>query len=234
MNTDLLNLLKTDPPYWAEEEICQWMGDDRLESYKPFARSHYWCDAGSLNLRLVVGTDHPDYQGKSWSWLLNNGKRMRNNLELLRVNPDYYHDVAPKSPSMYFISVDGHHWFIHGDGNHRTCIGRFFLECQGQHTIHGVSLSDWRIDHGMHDLFDKMQEIIRERRLPFLLRVGRETTSRADGPGWQREEYAPYIELKRGNKRWRVETFLGAARMREFLESSRFRRWHAMHGWESA
>ena len=230
--TDILRRLEENPPYWASEVIRDWPGDDWLESRKAFVTSHYWADSASINIRRVIGTDHPDYQGQTWGWFLRNGKRMGVNIPLLHDNPDYYHETVRKEPPMFYISVNGHDWFVHGDGNHRTCIARFYLEGLGLHTLHGVSVNDYRIDHALHDLYRCMEEAIRERRLPFRIQAARKKLWRSDGPGWQLEKFKPRIELRDGKRTWSAETPMEASRMREWLEAPAFRRWFAVGGWQ--
>lgn len=192
----LLQSLDKNPPAWGGEVIRRW-DSDRFRSLEPFATSYLWTNAGSLNVFRVVGTDHPDYQGQTWSWLLRNGKRMALNLPLHESNRGYYLSDEKKEPAMSFITTDGHDWYVHCDGNHRTCIARFDFHYAGLTELRGLSLHDWRFDHGLAGALSRLSEIVAERRLPVRLDVTRATLSREDNPGWMRERYRPAIRLSR-------------------------------------
>jgi len=80
----------------------------------------------SFNVQKVIGTDHPDYVGKSWQECLENLKRPRN-LSSLRC------DQNRPSINYYMSDIQKEHWsvdIINDDiyitqGNHRTIISKF-------------------------------------------------------------------------------------------------------------
>ena len=194
--TALVGRVRRDPPAWADEHIEAW-DEAAFKRLEPFATSRYWCENESLNVFRIIGTRHPDYQNRSWRWLLENGKRMRLNLPLHVSNPDYYLDQAHKAPTMSFISLDGHSWFIKDDGNHRVCIARFDFHYRQRTLIHGVKVNDWRIDHGLLEAYQELADLIQARRLPWRLDAARRTVRREDGAGWMRETFAPTLQVTR-------------------------------------
>jgi len=223
----MLNELEHNLPFWAEDEILQW-NESELEQRKPFALSHYWNEKASINVFHVKGTSHPDYHGNTWHWLIHNGKRMSVNKALYQDNPDYYLNTEKKIPPMYYVSINGHDWFVDGDGNHRTCIARFDFQMNNRSIIHGVTISDWRIDHELARIYERIQELIMERRLPFSVTAQRETLYRHDNPGWQKEGYRPEIHLSSAKGRWVADNAWEARDMCDYLGLPRFRKWFAV------
>ncbi len=222
----LLDWVEAHPPHWAEEELEAWDGDVWLGERAAFVASDYWCDAGVLDVMLVAGTDHPEYQGRSWRWFLHHGRRMRRNLALLAENPGYYLARGEaKRPSMYFVSLDGHRWFVHGDGNHRTCIARFFFAMRGGGSVlDGVSLRDVRVDRVMWEAYGMLEELVRVRRLPYEVRAVREKLERRDGPGWQLERFRVRLEV-RDVRTGEVEAVRGLREAEELARRWGRRRW---------
>ncbi len=185
---------RENPPHWAGETIRPW--DEALfSSLEPFKTRAYWTDQGSINVYRVVGTQHPDYAGRSWSWFLEGGKRMEHNLALLERNPGYYANTEPKRPSMYYVSMDGTDWYVGADGNHRTCIARFLFAETGRTMLHGVHLTDYRFDHELHRLYHRLRE------LAFMADPGIRVSSvnhavgRDDTPGWKLDHFEPRIRF---------------------------------------
>lgn len=204
MNSELIARFEADPPHWAGQVIRRW-DNDFFKRLEPFATSYYWTDSGSLNLFRVVGTDHPDYQGQTWAWLLRNGKRMRRNLSLHESNRGYYLSDDKKEPTMSFITTDGHDWYVYCDGNHRTCIARFDFHYSGLSEMRGLSLHDWRFDHDLFGAMSRLHELVIDRRLPVRTEMVRSTVSREDNSGWMRERYRPAIRLIRRDAVWHLD-----------------------------
>lgn len=102
---------------------------------------------GTVDLREVVGTTHPDYYGLTWQELLGNPeapesslmKRMRRALRELEVNPEYYTSRERKE-HWSFTRVGAAYYVT--EGMHRTVVGRFLLESHSLPPIvHGVAVS---------------------------------------------------------------------------------------------
>ena len=199
-------------PHWSRAAIDRW-DENRLQSLMPFVRSHYWSDRHSVNVFAVVGTAHPDYCGMSWEQFLAAGKRMRANKALLESNPEYYFDTGVKLPTMLFVSLNGKHWYVNGDGNHRTCLAKFHfarlsaLGLATQTMIHGVTIDDYRVDWRLHDAYLKLKEALRAARSPATVEGYRYHIGRDDGPGWKVDRYDPKIRLVSGDG---TETLLDA------------------------
>lgn len=208
-------------PHWSKQAIDRW-DENRLQALMPFVRTHYWSDRHSVNVFAVVGTAHPDYIGLSWERFLKTGKRMSVNQELLRSNPDYYFDTQVKRPSMLYVSLNGKHWYVNGDGNHRTCLARYHFErlnalgFETQTMIHGVTIDDYRVDWKLFDAFLKLKEALRAKRPGDSVEGYRFHTGREDGPAWKIDRYEPQIKHVSSNGK---ETILGLDKARELLSS---------------
>lgn len=102
---------------------------------------------GTVDLREVVGTTHPDYDGLTWQELLGNPeapesslmKRMRRALRDLEVSPEDYTSRERKE-HWSFTRVGAAYYVT--EGMHRTVVGRFLLESHGlPRIVHGVAVS---------------------------------------------------------------------------------------------
>lgn len=211
-------------PHWMDDQIETW-DDNRLMALMPFVRSHFWSDRHSINVYSVVGTAHPDYQGLTWGQFLAQGRRMRENQRLLQSNPGYYDETTVKAPSMLYVSLDGKHWYVNGDGNHRTCLARFHyqrldtLGCGAQTMLHGVTVDDYRIDWPTRRAFEGLQRVRDDGRLR-RVEAGHTTLGREDGPGWKLDRFEPWIEVEDKRGRTRRLGFLEAG---IYLEEARNR-----------
>ena len=180
----IVDLSVKNPPHWANDKIAKW--EDVRED---FVVSKYWCGNGSVNVFRVIGTSHPDYSGMTWKEFLQKGKRMTLNLDLHSKNRAYYLDTIVKQPGMYYLTNDGLNYFVGNDGNHRTCIARFDYHYHGLTTIHGVNITDLRIDREMGKLFTELDEVVRERRINARVAPDRHVLGREDTGGWMLEKY---------------------------------------------
>lgn len=226
--TTLVEAVGAQPPVWADTPIRAW-DRDRFERLRPFMTSMYWMEAATLNVFNVVGTQHPDYAGQTWRWLLENGKRMPRNLALHRENPGYYYAEKRKEPSMYFMSLDGAEWYVGGDGNHRTCIARFDFAFSGRALIHGVNVTDYRFDERLADLCTRLDARVRQTRMPVLIRPSTQTVSREDAPGWMLERYRPgiavdFVDGARAGEQHVLDA-ASAAHFLAWLEQPGWKRW---------
>lgn len=191
-------------PHWMSAPIEAW-DDNRLQSLMPFVRSHYWSDRHSVNVFSVVGTAHPDYIGLTWGEFLRKGKRMKVNQHLLQTNPQYYFDTGVKLPSMLYVSLNGKHWYVNGDGNHRTCLARFHFErlnamgLDPQTMVHGVTVDDYRVDWKLFDVFTKLRAALDQTRAG-RVEGYRYHRGREDGPAWKIDRYEPQIRYTAPNE----------------------------------
>jgi len=188
------------PPHWAND-IIEPFDEEGFRLAQPFVVESYWSGQQSVNVFDVVGTQHPDYAGRSWLEFLREGKRMDLNLALQRENPGYYLDDSPKRPGMYYRAVDGDRWFVAEDGNHRTAIARFMFHEMGRSMLHGVTVLKYRTDRRAAEVAAEVSGLIEERGLRVRLRIRRTKLSREDTGGWMREEWKvefEWTDLRRG------------------------------------
>ncbi|KFB16535.1 hypothetical protein PGPR2_00785 [Pseudomonas aeruginosa PGPR2] len=143
LNFDFVRRQVEQPPAWASEVLQSWEEAYPQEKHA-FLQSHYWTETGSINVFRVVGTDHWDYQGKSWLDFLTGGKRMQRNLQALLDNPSYYLQPTERRPAIHYNTLDGLSFYVGSDGNHRTCIARFFLAEQQKSQLHDVTLNHYQ------------------------------------------------------------------------------------------
>ncbi len=210
--SDLLDKIKNANPEILNRTIRKW-------NDFPFAfvKEKYWQDAGSVNIFRVVGTEHPDYAGLTWLSFLELGKRMYLNLDLFDKNPGYYRETIKKIPSMYYQSIDGGDLYIGGDGNHRTAIAKAAFFLTGETTLHGVTVTDYRIDGEMKAAFEEIKETIKIRKLPIGVEVVSKAASRDDSGGWMLERYENIIKTTE-YRSGRDVVLSSASAVKEYLE----------------
>ncbi len=183
--------------------IIEKLDMDEFREIREFSLEEYWCDEDSINIFEVSGTRHPDYYGMTWLELLENGKRMKLNLSLFESNPGYYLEDMRKFPSMSYVKLDGK-TYVDADGNHRTCIAKFYFYYTGRTNLHGVTVKEYITDRYTYNAFRNLKELLKEKRL-FHIEVSpfREKLSREDTAGWMREHFKVGIKVR--NKRTTVE-----------------------------
>ncbi|MEL0579069.1 hypothetical protein AACK17_10975 [Pectobacterium punjabense] len=186
-------------PQWANETIQRW-DDATFRLAGDFITHHYWTSQGSINVFRIIGTDHPQYAGMTWLEFLDRGKRMDINIPLIEKNPAYYTDPECLHAGMNFISLDGIHWYVGSDGNHRSCLSRFHfhLEDAGRTQLHHVSLSlfhiDWAFFHACRKLY-ALLPVLLERGVQGQLDVSRTAVEREDSPGWKMDRFQTVATL---------------------------------------
>ena len=186
---DLLQKTNKNPPVWANDILLPW-NDKLLDQKRAFIQKHYWTGQGSVNVFNVVGTIHSDYANKSWLNLLNNGKRMSLNIPLLEAKPEYYHASDElKQPAMYYNTLDGIHYYIADDGNHRTCLARFYFYEKGLTQITGVNINHYHIDELFYSVYQQIRHEIHEQNLPVIIHPEKEAIKREDTTGWMTDCY---------------------------------------------
>jgi hypothetical protein len=216
LHLNLLDKANASPPDWANKILLSY--DDKLNKLRDYAVSWYWCSSDSVNVQNVVGTAHPDYANQSWLWLLNNGKRMQNvNLPLLAKKPSYYFETSKKEPYMEFTEIDGN-IYINKEGNHRTCISRFFFYYQGLTTLHGVKKETIVIDHYFKGLVETLEETLKRKRIGYSLEINKTTIERIDTAGWYKENYSLRAKLEIHRSGWKG--YLTAKEIQEILIDS--------------
>ncbi|MCG0237687.1 hypothetical protein L4535_32945, partial [Pseudomonas aeruginosa] len=71
---------------------------------------------------------------------------MQRNLQALLDNPSYYLQPTERRPAIHYNTLDGLSFYVGSDGNHRTCIARFFLAEQQKSQLHDVTLNHYQVN----------------------------------------------------------------------------------------
>ncbi|HEB93148.1 MAG TPA: hypothetical protein ENI94_06715 [Gammaproteobacteria bacterium] len=221
----LRDRIKAAPPYWANDTIEAW-DELAFQSMQEFVARAYWSDQASINVHRVVGTRHPDYGGRTWLNLLNEGKRMRLRLREHADNRSYYLDTARKKPTMDYVTFDGLDYYIGSEGNHRTCIARFDFHFHRLSTLHGVTVTHYDIDQELYRRYLALKALCRERRLPYRFAGQQRPLRREDTAGWKldRFEVSLAVENNRTGERQQLDRG-GAGRLLDELRGKSHRRW---------
>ncbi|MCE7511009.1 hypothetical protein MA04_03915 [Alcanivorax balearicus MACL04] len=183
------------PPHWANQTLQAWSAALPQEK-KPFVTRHYWSETGSVNVFRVVGTDHQDHHGKTWLQLLTGGKRMPHNLQWLHDNPDYYLAPQSRAPRLFYSTVDGLDFYVGADGNHRTCLARFFLAEHGLSQLHDVTVNHYHVDELAYQIWQRAQAALHAQRQPITVIPRPVQAGRDDTPGWKLDHYQLAFEWR--------------------------------------
>ncbi|MCW8349050.1 hypothetical protein MD535_23960 [Vibrio sp. ZSDZ65] len=112
---------------------------------------------GSVDLKDVVGTDNGNYIGRRWGEILEKGELQHPHkcLRELAENPEYYLS-NDKKEGWYFACVRDR-YYVNGGGNHRTLIGRAFLEFNDLPTvIHNVTIEHYEEELSAKSILDSI------------------------------------------------------------------------------
>jgi hypothetical protein len=193
MDDEKIKELFGEVPYWADQVIEKY--EPLPDDARDFITKSYWSSAASVNLQDVCGTMHPDYAGLTWREFLDKGRRMNGNLAAFKRNPTYYTDASIRRlPSMHFHRLDGR-TFVTEDGNHRTCIGKYYLYGLAGHDcpyIHRVTLTDETVDWEFVLLY---RHLLNKAPDNWRITPSRETIRREDGPGWKRDFFKTVLKI---------------------------------------
>ena len=77
---------------------------------------------------------------------------MQRNLkpQALLDNPSYYLQPTERRPAIHYNTLDGLSFYVGSDGNHRTCIARFFLAKQQKSQLHDVTLNHYQVNDSFY------------------------------------------------------------------------------------
>jgi len=175
-----------------------------LKELESFVVSHYWSDSDSVNVFLVSGTVHPDYNnGISWIDLILYGKRMPLNLRLLKENPDYYFETRKKEPVIHYIKINDD-IFVGRDGNHRTAIAKVLFYYTGYTVLHGIEFEEYRVDLELKKRFENLKNLLTARAPYVEARILRKCVKREDTQAWKKDYFELSVELINHRNRKRV------------------------------
>lgn len=195
------------------------------QAKRPFLSRHTWSHEGSVNIMRICGTMHPDYAGLTWRQLLTVGRRMDSNLKAFKENPSYYTELVKRLPGMQLSLIDGKGYVLE-DGNHRTCIGKFYLYTHDSPFMHGVSIAEQQTDTRMMALYNTTIRLLPGycKAIPIS-----EEVSRDDGNGWASHFYEISIRIENHRRRGYCAVFTGDDLETEVLPAltSPFRRFGA-------
>ena len=178
-------------PHFADEVIISLEHTD-IHRNQLFKSVHYEAYEASVNPLEAIGTIHPDYVGLTWREFLSKGKRMPHNLQRFRENPQYYTDVIIRVPSMHYLKCDGK-LYITEDGNHRTCIGKFYGYNHQNPYIHGVHLIEEGYDHSFRSKVDELKKILPK---GYNISIQRHRVRREDGAGWYKDFFDLQMQVE--------------------------------------
>jgi hypothetical protein len=180
-------------PHFVDERIVPFMRE--VIPHRDFLVSFYNAYEASINLLDVCGTMHPDYAGMSWRELLSKGRRMPQNIKAFQNNPDYYTGMPARLPSMHYRKINGK-TYVSEDGNHRTCIGKFYLYGLENPYVHRVHLVEEEYDECLMTQVFALRKVIPRKAIPDMeISLERVGTRREDGAGWYRDTFDLRVHL---------------------------------------
>lgn len=192
MNFDFVRRQINLPPNWSSNVIGVWE-DVYPRHAEAFLTTHYWSDSASINVQRVIGTDHWDYQGKTWLEFLQSGKRMQRNLQALVDNPNYYLELVQRQPSIFYNTTDGINYYIGADGNHRTCLAKFFLAEHDKAQLHNVTLNHYEVQTEFLNCFSRLKALVQQLALRVEIYPERVQAGRDDTAGWKMDRYQTFL-----------------------------------------
>lgn len=195
LNFEFVRKQTACPPAWSGDTISKW-GDAYPREHEAFLSAHYWSESASVNVHRVVGTDHWDYQGKTWLNFLLGGKRMQRNLQALEDNPSYYLQPVLRQPSIHYNTVDGLNFYVGADGNHRTCLAKFFLAEQELSQLHNVTLNHYQVRTDFLQCYQKLKLLVQALGLRVDLYPQIQQAGREDTAGWKMDVYETHLVWK--------------------------------------
>lgn len=139
--------IEASAPGFAHQVLSAYDAEAVLSEYEVVGGSDNEC----VDLSLVVGVKHPNYQGCTWEQLSGvpfgdresaHLQRIRGAILDLEANPGYYQSIEHKT-GWSFAAVDGELYCT--EGVHRTVLGRYLLESLGvKPLVYGVAVRVYR------------------------------------------------------------------------------------------
>lgn len=185
--------LKT-PPDWSQKPLLAW-SDAYPADCRSFLTEHYEAFDASVNVFNVVGTLCKLFQNKTWLDLLQDGSKIATNLDELQRNPDYYLNLVSRVPAMQFYTTDGLSFYVGHDGNHRTCLAKFFLFDQSKSHLHSVAVEHFLVNWPFYAIYKQLKELIAVEQLPYELTAASQRIGYNDGVGWRVVLFQPSLTL---------------------------------------
>ncbi len=180
-------------PSFAQAKILD-LAETGIREQQDFIIEEEWQGQTSIDVEQIVGTRHLDYIGMTWLEFLHKGKRMALNHALFEQTPEYYLSGDKKLPTMSYLEVDGK-LYIDDDGNHRSCIAKFYFSELGRNSLEGVEVRKVRIGRDDARSYLFLQETLL-RHPHLVLTKERRHVSRDDGPGWKKDHYLTQVTIR--------------------------------------
>lgn len=117
----------------------------------------------SVPLSRICGSDHPNYAGRTWRFILEDAERISRNLQEAIDNPDYYTNHAQclsDSDEIAYVKINDDYYVE--AGNHRTTISKFLLPMYGRDILENVTVFEYKIDYALKELFEQLERVIKE------------------------------------------------------------------------
>lgn len=170
---NLLQMVEKDKPRFADDPLI-YLDPNEQRFIDMFTETYSESDHQSVNVQEVTGTTRPDYGDKTWLYLLNNGKRIKDNLKMFEDNPAYYAEDKRKNPPIVFIMLerstdlwsDFLSYRFNSDiyqkkifmehGNERTCITRFASYYSGSTFMKGAQIKKYVINVRLMAFYEYM------------------------------------------------------------------------------
>ncbi|MDD4969770.1 MAG: hypothetical protein PHT07_10125 [Paludibacter sp.] len=117
----------------------------------------------SVPLDRICGSGHPNYAGSTWRFILESAERINKNLQEAINNPNYYINHAQHqsdSDVISYVKIKDDYYVE--AGNHRTTISKFLLPLYGKTVLDNVTVSEYKIDHELKELYEQLERVIEE------------------------------------------------------------------------
>jgi hypothetical protein len=129
--------------HFQHQKLLSWR-DYYNEFISPFLIKTISLEDQEVNLDLCIGTDHPNYINKTWYDLYHGGlQRGESNIEAMKYNPYYY--LSPERKESFSFLKHKEKYFIES-GNHRTVVGRYYLNSLNKKMLQGVHVKEYITD----------------------------------------------------------------------------------------
>lgn len=184
----ILNWANSNQPLWAKQTLKPMPRVDER-----FVISRAISYDASVDVGRVVGTDHASYMESDWLNLLNHGRRMDARQKDLANNPSYYllAEVI-RNPTWYLTTFDaGNTWYVDDDGNHRTCIAKFYFDrlikegLINHSVVNGIYAKDIEVDWDLYRAVNHVQSNYAH----FFMQVDSDRVKREDSNAWHKDFY---------------------------------------------
>lgn len=159
VNTNLVDLNRDKPAPFSSEKMVDFFEYTKQENF--FFKEEFNYYEGCVPIDKMVGTSQR-HKVREWGDALLYMKRIKQRLNCLKENPDYYRDQDKKDHITY-IKVNEN--YFADDGVHRTVIAKFLLhfnsEFFGDKPVLGtVGIRELALDHSFMRLKSEIDKLV--------------------------------------------------------------------------